>query len=242
MSYSKLLKKLAVESGYTSTEIIEKCKENGVNIDKSYYSKILNGKLSAPSEDYSRIFAKVLGVDERLLVLEGYLDKAPKEVVECLNKIKELMINTSLKVYENEFANLDLENIVNEIPTSNFIIEILDVDISTGMTDLIKLSNKNEDDIDVTLSEIVSLPIIDNSMFPLISEKSKITLKIEQNYQNGDVLAIKTKDFDKAIVRYTLFNNENVILTSLNKEYETLTYKLKDIEILGKVNQIITNI
>ena len=242
MSYSKLLKKLAVESGYTSTEIIEKCKENGVNIDKSYYSKILNGKHPAPSEDYSRIFAKVLGVDERLLVLEGYLDKAPKEVVECLNKIKELMINTSLKVYENEFANLDLENIVNELSTSNFIVEILDADINTKTNNLMKLSNKNEDDIDVTLSEVVSLPVTDNSMFPLIPEKSKITLKIEQNYQNGDVLAIKTKDFDKAIVRYVLFDNENVILTSLNKEYETLTYNLKDIEILGKVNQVITNI
>ena len=242
MSYSKLLKKLAVESGYTSTEIIEKCKENGVNIDKSYYSKILNGKLPAPSEDYSRIFAKVLGVDERLLVLEGYLDKAPKEVVECLNKIKELATGLSLKVYKNEFDNTDLENIVNELSTSKFIIELLNVDINTKMTDFIKLSNKNEDDIDVTLSEVVSLPVTDNSMFPLIPEKSKITLKIEQNYQNGDVLAIKTKDFDKAIVRYVLFDNENVILTSLNKEYETLTYNLKDIEILGKVNQVITNI
>ena len=242
MSYSKLLKKLAVESGYTSTEIIEKCKENGVNIDKSYYSKILNGKLPAPSEDYSRIFAKVLGVDERLLVLEGYLDKAPKEVVECLNKIKELMINTSLKVYENEFDNLDLENIVNELSTSNFIVEILDADINTKTNNLMKISNKNENDINIKLSEIVSLPVTDNSMFPLIPEKSKITLKIEQNYQNGDVLAIKTKDFDKAIVRYVLFDNKNVILTSLNKEYETLTYNLKDIEILGKVNQVITNI
>lgn len=249
MSYNKILKQYAVESGYNSTEIIEKCRENNMKIDKSYYSKILNGKLPAPSEEYSRTFAKIFEKDERVLILEGYLDKAPKEVTECLNKFKELLVRLSISsLISNNLNNINLEDVLNEIPTSTFMIEILDTDINTikNSNNLIKFSdinkNKNETNINFNLSKALAIPVEDNSMFPLIPKNSKIILELKEKYQNGDILAIKTKDFENAIVRYTLFNNENIILTSLNKDYETLTYKLKNIEILGKVNQVITNI
>ena len=78
-------------------------------------------------------------------------------------------------------------------------------------------------------------------MFPKIPEGAKITLQIEDKYKNGDVLAIKIKNED-IIVRYAFINNEEITLAPLNSQYETITYNLKDVVILGKVIKTINDI
>lgn len=242
MPYSKLLRKVVAESGYNSTEIIKKCEEKGRKIDKAYFSKLLNNKVPAPSEDLSRIIANICNYDERKLVLEGYFDKAPKEMIECINNIKRLITLSSLKIFDNKLNNEELnliQDIMEQEPLSEFIIGILDCDVNRE-NNIIKLSNKNETEISIT--EPIGIKIYDNSMFPLITENSQITLKIEKEYKNGDIVLLKTKDIKVPIARYILYDKDNIIITSLNKEFETLTYKIKDVEILGKVNKVINSI
>lgn len=242
MPYSKLLRKIVIESGYNSTEIIKKCEEKGKKIDKAYFSKLLNNKVPAPSEDLSRIIANICNFDERKLVLEGYFDKAPKEITECINNIKRLLTLSSLKIFDNKLNNEELnliQDIMEQEPLSEFIISILDCDVNKE-NNIIKLSNKNE--IEISVTEPTGIKIYDNSMFPLITENSQITLKIEKEYKNGDIVLLKTKDIKIPIARYILYDKDNIIITSLNKEFETLTYKIKDVEILGKVNKVINSI
>ena len=237
MSYYKLLRNIVVESGLSSTEIIKECREKGRKIDKAYFSRLLNGKCPPPSEELSRLLANICNADERALVLEGYIDKAPKEIKECLEKLEKATLMTTLKVFNDKININDLENIMNELPTSSFIIQILDTDLNNN-SNIFELSNN---DTKITVTEPISLEIKDNSMSPLIPEHSRINLKIDK-YKNGDILAIKTKDFESFIVRYVLFSGSSIILISLNKEYKPMTYKIQDIEILGKVSQIINTI
>lgn len=129
MPYSKLLKKIIVESGYTNRDIIEKCNKRDRKIDKAYLSKLQNNKVPAPSEEISRTIANICGTDERLLVLEGYIDKAPKEIKEALENIKLIFSMAVLSMFENELndeAIKQVENEINKEPLSDFILQIID--------------------------------------------------------------------------------------------------------------------
>ena len=88
MPYHKLLNNIIASTNYTAQEIINKCAEKGIKMNKAYMSKLRNNKVPPPSEDVSRVISKVCDVDERFLVLEGYIDKAPKEIKEAFVSIK----------------------------------------------------------------------------------------------------------------------------------------------------------
>lgn len=248
MAYYKLLRKIVTDSGYNAKQIIEECNNQGRKIDKAYLSKLLNNKIPPPSEKVSRIIANVCNADERLLVLEGYIDKAPKEIIDAFNSIRYMATISALNMFSNKINNdlLDkLEKELNEEPLANFIIDLIDNKannvkiLNNGM----ELSIKNNKDATLSLIEPLALQVKDNAMSPIIPENSKISLKVENEYKNGDILAIKIKKQEDFIVRYALFNKDNIILTSLNpKEFEPITYKLDDIIIMGKVERVIIEI
>ena len=100
--YSKLLTRIIAESGFTSKQIVEKCNEMGNGIDTTRLSKLQNGKLPAPSPKVSRDIAKICNADERLLVIEGYLEKAPKEIIDIFMSIKFTTTMATLKVFTNK--------------------------------------------------------------------------------------------------------------------------------------------
>lgn len=242
--YSKLLAKIIAESGYTSKEIVEKCNAIGNGIDTTRLSKLQGGKLSAPSEKVSRDIARVCNADERLLVLEGYLEKAPKEIIDTFILLRSNTLIAGLQIFENIVTEEQINSLKSELekePLSNYIVEILD-----SKNDKIEVSkegfNIKTDNFTFKLEEPTALPISDNSMFPIIPKNSKISLKIEGKYNNGDILALKINQQEDIIVRYVLFNNKNIILTALNKEFEQLTYKIDEVKILGKVTKVITDI
>ena len=83
-----MLRNVVANTNYTQEEICKRCTELGIKISKSYINKLLNNKQQAPTEEISRIIANVCNCDERLLVIEGYLDKAPKEIREVFISLK----------------------------------------------------------------------------------------------------------------------------------------------------------
>lgn len=242
--YSRLLAKIIAESGYSLKEIAEKCNAIGNGIDTTRLSKLQNGKLSAPSEKMSRDLARVCNVDERLLVIEGYLEKAPKEIIDTFVILKTNTILAGLRIFENNVTKEQFSLIKNELekePLADYIIEILD-----SKEDKISISSEgfdiNSKDFKFRIEEPIAIHIKDNSMFPIIPKNSKISLKMEEKYNNGDILALKINKQENIIARYVLFNNENIILTPLNKEFEQLIYKIDDVQIIGKVSRVITDI
>lgn len=242
--YSNLLATIIAESGLTAKEIVEKCNEMGNGIDATRLSKLQSGKLPAPSEKVSRDIAKVCNVDERKLVIEGYIEKAPQEIIDAFTILKNNTAISILKLLGTHATAEQIENIKKELdkePLSDYVVELLDSE-----NDQISVNPEGFDvkskDFRFRIEEPLALPVKDNAMFPLIVEKSKVSLKLEKEYHNGDILAIRVKDNEDVIFRYVLFNNDNIILTPLNKEFETLTYKLNEVKILGKVIKEITSI
>lgn len=242
--YSKLLMKIIAESGLTAKEVVEKCNELGNGIDTTRLSKLQNGKLSAPSEKVSRDISKVCNADERKLVIEGYLEKAPQEIVETFITLKINTMITALRMFQNNLTKEQIElmkNAMEKEPVSEYIIDVLDSrnDVIDITLDDLNIQSK---EFTFKMEEPIALPINDNAMFPLIPEKSKINLKKEMKYKNGDILAVEIKELKEIIIRYALFSENNIILTALNTKYEPLTYKLDDVKIVGKVAKVITEI
>lgn len=248
MPYSKLLRNVVADTGYSAKQIIDECNKRGRKIDKAYLSKLLNNKIPPPSEEVSRLLANICNVDERLLVLEGYIDKAPKEIKDIFNSIRYMTTLSALNVFSNKLdKNMleELEKEMNEEPISEFMVSFIDTKANNIniMDSGMELSVVNDNSLKLSLTEPMSLQVKDNSMFPMIPENAKISLKIEDKYKNGDILAIKVKKQEDFIVRYALFNKDTVTLTSLNtKEFEPITYNEKDIIILGKVERVIVEI
>ena len=241
MPYSVLLKKLIAESNYSYNEIVDKCKENGGKIDKAYLSKLANNKLTAPSEEISRMLSKVFNVDERKLVIEGYLDKAPKEIIEAFQNIRVAIYTLTTNFLENELDTNFIEQveiILKEEPLSDFIIVLLDLMSELNKSkELLKTTNI----VNLKLEEPFSMSVYDNSMFPTITEGSKVMLKIKEKYENGSILAVKLQD-NTIIFRLAFFNNDNIELIPLNKEFKVQVCKVNDIKILGEVTKIISNV
>lgn len=247
MSYGRLLNKMILDKGYTYKEFLEECSKNGKKIDKGNFSKIINDKTTPPKENISRMFAKICGADERLLVLEGYIATAPKEIKDFFVSMKMSETLIAMNLFENKIEPQfieEMKRMFEKEPIANFIVDVIDNNISKiNYTDTsMELSNLYNDKVSIVFNEPLTVQIYDNSMFPKIMENSKIQLKIQDKYKNGDILAIKIKGQDNYVIRYTLFNNDTVTLMPINNKFETLDYNLKDIIILGKVTKVITNI
>lgn len=242
--YSKLLATTIAESKCTAKEIVKRCNEIGNGIDETRLSKLQSGKLSAPSAKVSRDIAKACGVDERKLVIEGYLEKAPLEIVEAFKILKENSILAGLKIFENaiskEQINAIKEIIANE-PLSDCIVEILDSkeDIISVSAEKVSIDNK---EFKFLLEEPTAIQVKDDAMFPIIPKKAKVILKFQEEYVDGDILALKTSSKEDIIIRYALFKNDEIVLTALNKEYEKLMYKKDNITIMGKVVKVTIDI
>ena len=240
MPYYKILKKVIAESNLTNKEIAEKCCKLGTKLTPSYISKLVNNRMPAPSDEISRAISKACNIDERLLVLEGYIDKAPKEILEIFNSIRRMSLYAGLEILENNIPKeylKEIEEIYNNEPISEFLLQILE---ANNLTDILIDENSinlndNYNDIQLNLKEPISIPIKDNLMFPIVPEGAKITLEIKEKYNDGDILALKVKNNDNVIVRYTLFKNDKIVVNSISNN-KPITYNLGDVVILGKVS------
>ncbi len=244
MPYYKMLNEIVAKTSYSQEEIANKCTELGVPMSKSYMNKLLNNKLSAPKEEISRAIAKVCNADERLLVMEGYIDKAPKEVSEAFNSLRNMQTLVVLNTLENRMDNKTFEEfreLFEKEPLAKFIIDLIEngnnaVDIKQmGME--IKAENEN---LIMNIGGELGIKVEDNSMYPLIKKNDEIKLLISDRYVNGDILLININD--NTVIRQAVFLGNDIELIPLNKEYETKTYKKEEIKILGKVQKIITEI
>lgn len=246
MPYHKVLRDLIFDSGYTSKYIVEECNKLGVKIDKSYMSKLVNNKLPAPSEEVSRAISKVCNVDERKLVLEGYIDKAPEEIREFLIILRTMFSKLCLNFFENNFEESLVEEVEKNIrmqPLSDFAITILDnqKDISkeAGETFSGLFDSKT---LKINTDSLIGIPVKDSSMLSIVPNGSKVLLTMQGQYNNGEIVAVKVKETEEVIVRIVMFQNDTVFLTSLNKEYKTQIYDKQDVVILGRVSKVVNEI
>jgi len=246
MAYSKVLKKIIAKTNYTQEEVAKKCTELGAKVGRSYITKLLNSKKEVPSENISRAIAKVCDADERILVLEGYIEKAPKEIKEAFNSVRNMLMLCSINILENHIDTQtinELSESLKEEPLAEFIVSLIEksknvINIKeTGME--IEAENEN---LILNLTKTMGIKVEDNSMYPLIKQNDEVIIQLEERYINGDILLIKINNDNKIVIRQVVFLGNEVELIPLNKEYKIKTYKREDITILGKVKKVITEI
>lgn len=247
MPFGKLLKKLTKEKGLTYKEIAKICNENkGKNfITEGYIKEIANNRKNPPTEEKIRAIAQALVINEHLLVLEGYIDKAPQEIIDLLNNIRNYTALAGLASIENtvnknmyELAKYELYN----QSMSEFFVDFIDEDnIEFTSNKHFKISRENLN-FTINYDNISFYEVKDNSMANKIEIGDFITININAPYKNGDILALKIKGTNDIIYRMVHFNNAEKIvsLTPLNnKEYKEISYNREDIEIIGKVAKVI---
>ena len=110
MTYPKLLNKLIEESGLSNKEILEQCEKHGMKITPNYLSVLKNNDTKIASDELSRVLAKICGAEsEELLVVQAYLDKAPKIIIDCLNTIFETGKKTMEIAFEQNKSDIPIE-------------------------------------------------------------------------------------------------------------------------------------
>lgn len=239
MPYSNLLKKIIADKNYNYADIIRECQKRGEKIDKTYLSKIVNGRAMPPKENISKLFAEICGVDERLLIIEGYLDKAPEIIRDVFVEMKKKSMRISMQVFQNKFDEktlTELENIIEKEPLADFVLSIMNSE-KYDISDSIELNDKN---YKMEMTEPMGITMDSDAMFPVIPQNAKVILKIEEEYKNGDILVVKIGD--KVVIRESFIYSNTVVLLPINTKYEMLTYDIKDIMILGKAKNVIIDL
>lgn len=247
MPYCKLLRRLIADTNYTNAEIIRRCKEMGEPINPTYFSKFLNGKEEPPDEKKSRAIAQVLEIDERRLVIEGYIDKAPKEIKEVFKNMQLMENLSAIKFMEliDKSKLKELQEYFSKEPLSDMIIDILDNTenyISYLEEEMHIESIGDGEEIHMGLENPVGIEIKDNAMAPKINKGDKVTIKIiGNNFRGTDILLVKTKQNPEVRIRNVIRQNDTRILQGYSSEYIEICDK-DDLTIIGKVNNVIKKI
>jgi transcriptional regulator with XRE-family HTH domain len=80
--FGKLLKRLRTERGLSLHAVADK-----IGSHKGYVSGIETGKVNPPSVNLCRKLARLLGQDEREMVLLAWIDKAPALIRDQVNQL-----------------------------------------------------------------------------------------------------------------------------------------------------------
>lgn len=136
MNYTELLNKIINDSGMSQKEIIQKCKDMGQSITANYLSvlKTVDGKTA--SEKVSLAIAKACNAKyENILIVQAYIDKAPKPIMDFFNYAKEtttaealMFLDTqkgSLSEYEYKKMRQEKEQAFKKQSLADFICETI---------------------------------------------------------------------------------------------------------------------
>lgn len=236
--YSKVLQKIIAEANITQEELSKKCKELNAPISRVQLNAILHNRAKAPCEEVSRAIAKACNVDDRELVLEGYFEKAPQEFIDFLNKFQEQLFELSFAQLENKIDKKTKEIILEEYKKEtsiNLILEILDMQKLLPLYDNNYKVENSEKNI-IFNFEYPSFTIDDDSMENKIPKNSKLKLKVQDKYKNGDILLIEYNKIK--YVRLAIFIGKSTFLYAFNSNYNNLYLNNEQFRIIAKVNSI----
>ncbi len=245
MAYKEMLEKIMNEQKLTNTEVVARCKEQGIEISETYFSRIKNNKKNPPSEEVSRAIANACNVDERLLVIEGYIDKSPKEIQEAFKTINFMAKSATAKLFKiiKKGDMKTLQEYLDTQPVSDTVIEILDskeqyIEFLENNYTFESLGNGLA--LSMSLKEPVAINIEDDSMFPILQKGDKVGLEVLRTYNTNDILLIVYKKHK--YIRYLHKENATVKLVPVNTKFKEIICDRKEIKILGRINNIIRKI
>lgn len=238
MNYTKLLNRLIDSSGLQLKEIAEKCNMQGENITASYMSVLKNTDGRTASENVSRAIAKACGAKfEDILVIQAYLDSAPKPIINVLSKIREMAVISTIQLFKGNLTEEDyslLHSEIDKMSLAEFICESNQMNLKDPIF--------NKSTTSIALEGINSTTIIDDSMEPLMAKNSKIKYELSQEIQNGDIVLYKNKiNNENKFRQYMLLEADKWAFIPLNRKYVPEILNKDDFILIGKVKEI-TNV
>lgn len=245
--YSDILRDGIYKKGLTQGKVSEECKKLNAPISRGQLNKIVSGKANPPEEKVTRALAKICDLDERKLVFEGYLEKAPKELKDFFNKLQDFLLDFSLDFLENDLKEELLKNNCAESKEllkeeykkstlTNLIIDILDMDDSIKNYDNIFGTEIVNKDIQLIQKEKPYITMEDDSMENMIPKGSKMRLKILNKYKNGDIVLVQKGN--ERIIRILFNIGKDICLHAMNRNYPSLYLKPEDYKIIAKITSI----
>jgi repressor LexA len=87
MTYADIFKRHIQKSGLSLSQVCSLLHEKGLKTEKSYLSKLQNGKLPPGGDRLNNALAEVLEIDPIELKAAAYREKIPKEVLDHLNNM-----------------------------------------------------------------------------------------------------------------------------------------------------------
>lgn len=257
MPYTMLLNHLIEKSGLTVKEIADRCKENGQEITPSYISLLRNAdNKRIPSDDMSRALAIACNAKyDNLLIIEAYLDKAPEEIFSILNMVRDSTVAAATSFVDNQISKKDMkafQELFSQQPLAEFIIEAVQQplpEMEKGQGGIINLQGSLKDEevnATVQFNSSIGLPINDDSMFPVLPKGCRTILEVMdlKEYQDGDIICYVIKGQKEIFYRKCAFVDglhNKVAMFPMNSQYPSGVYCVKDLVILGKVKQSITD-
>lgn len=243
MDYSTMLRQMVTRSSLSLREIAYRCRsERNVPLDPSYISKLQSGKQAPPAEDISRAIAEVCGGDADSLIFQGYMDHAPRVIVDLVQSIETMMRTfydsiarssktppEMLALLEKQLCEMTTYSLLRELPAA-FQFQLDPDDDSVilpgpeGQT-LLQFASP---------SLGIDPPMPDDSMEPLIPTGAKLAYKRETEYRDGDVVLIQLGSGYTA--RKMLHVGDQIILLAINSRFKSLALgDNADVKIIGRV-------
>ena len=173
---------------------------SGVKITSAYISTLRNDKNNrSPSDEISVALAKACNANyENILVIEAYLDKAPKELLILLNELKHTIAISAVGILDNKITSQqqrEIQNIANMMSLSELVIEFANEQAIKNLRKeegafSFKTSFK-QDGIKVIqeLKQAVGIEITDDGMNPIINKGNKVNIELKEicDYKTGDI-------------------------------------------------------
>lgn len=122
-NYSGYLSKSIEHSTFTLSQISEKLREKGFSTDRTYLSKLKNGKIAPAGEEINNALVEILEIDPDKLLILAYLERAPSILKDLFYQFDNLnqMIDLSLdKIFDKDF---ELSHIFSKEKIDSFINE-----------------------------------------------------------------------------------------------------------------------
>lgn len=253
MPYTKLLNQLIDNSGMTVKEIAQRCTDDGVKVTPAYISTLRNDANNrTPSETMSKAIARACGSkNEEILVIEGYIDSAPEAFRSLIEFLRDSALTMMLGVFANNYSEEEISiarKQVEEMPLAQLVMALNsnkgEISKAYGAMNIRSKVSDNEFKSEVQLKQAIGFDVQDNSMFPTIPKGAKVTLKMCDEYKDGDILAFIDKENNMTYrkVGFIGGNHTTAAMFPLSTEFETKVYNIDEISILGKVVQVIMDI
>lgn len=229
MKYSDLVKEYIRKSGMSLSEIVSKIeKEHGVKIDRTYLSRLQNGKTNQPaSDEVNRALALVTGGDVEELLMAALIEKAPAEIKDMVR-----LLNT-MKKLNGDLIDLDPKMVT--IPVLGYIAAGKPIFADEHIIDWDLIPRPAHYEKNGYFALIVKG---DSMVGSGIYDGYKVIVKVQSWVEDGEI-AVVNVDGENATLKRVKYLDGKIVLMADNPKYDPIIVDNENARIVGKVIQVI---